>query len=162
MGVRKLEYHGVVDENGTFKVYGYENMVSELATHMKNQKVNIIIERQVKKRTSLQNKYYWSCVIPIVKDGFYEMGEVYDTERVHETLKAMFLYDELVNEDTGEVVRVVKEFKDITTVEFQEYKRRIQHWASEWLHVNIPDPNEPLEIDYNKSSGYGNRSGNEH
>ena len=150
MGTSRVIYNGKVEEDGTFKVYGYAGMVSDLADHFRGKDVVITVTKKVKSRSKQQNKYYWGVIVKCVQDGFYEMGEVYDSERVHETLKAMFLYDEIINEDTGEIVKVVKEFKDITADEFQEYKIRIQQWAAEWLGIVILDPNEQSAIDYTR------------
>jgi hypothetical protein len=98
------------------------------------------IERK-NKRSGQQNKYYWSCVCPIVLQGLRDMGwkEFEDAEEVHECLKHKFLKKHVANAD-GEAMEKIASTKKLSTIEFNEYIENIAQWAAEYLNVYIPPP----------------------
>lgn len=103
-----------------------------------------------KNRTSPQNRYYWGCILPIVKDGLREAGyrEVKTNEDAHEVLKYLFLKKRIPNEETGEVIELLGTTTKLSTVEFNEYIDQIIQWAAEYLNIQIPLPNEQLQMNY--------------
>jgi len=101
-----------------------------------------------KKRTSPQNKYYWSGVIPLVKDGLIDVGyrEITSNEQVHDLMKFMFLKKQIANEETGEVIETIGSTTKLTTTEFNDYIDRIAQFAAEMLGVVIPPPNTQVPM----------------
>lgn len=100
------------------------------------------------KRTNPQNRYYHGLVVPMVQKGIEDLGTEISIAETHEFLKARFNSIEVVNKETGEVVAIPKSTSKLTTVQFNEYKEKIQRFASEFLGIYIPDPNEQLELAY--------------
>ena len=103
-----------------------------------------------KNRTSPQNRYYWGCCLPIVRDGLKDIGynEIKTNEDAHEVLKYLFLKKRIPNEETGEVIELLGTTTKLSTTEFNEYTDQIIQWASEYLNVQIPLPNEQLQMNY--------------
>lgn len=101
-----------------------------------------------KNRTSPQNRYYWGCCLPLVKDGLQGIGyrEVKTNEDAHEVLKYLFLKKVIPNEETGEVIETLGTTTKLSTTEFNEYIDQIIQWAAEYLSIQIPLPNEQLQI----------------
>lgn len=101
-----------------------------------------------KTRSSPQNRYYFGCVLPLVKDGLIEIGyrEISNNEQVHELMKFMFLKKNIVNEITGEVIETVGSTTGLSTIEFNEYIDRIAQFSAEMLGVVIPEPNSQTEL----------------
>lgn len=102
-------------------------------------------------RSLQQNKFYWAVCVPMVKDGLRNMG--YDQVRTesdaHEVLKSLFLKVQLVNENTGEVLtEYVNSTTKLSTVLFMDYIDSIIKWAAEYLGIQIPFPNEQMQIEY--------------
>ncbi|MBO9151906.1 hypothetical protein ACFOTA_06785 [Chitinophaga sp. GCM10012297] len=97
-----------------------------------------------KVRSLHQNAYYWGVVCDMVKDGLIEAGfaEVSSPDDAHEVLKGLFLKREIVSLETGEVLTGSKSTTELTTLEFNTYIEKIQHWAAEYLGISIPSPNE--------------------
>lgn len=145
-----IEYQGRVEDDGKFMIWRQGEMLEALRTHFKGKEVTINISEKKKQKSSPQNKYYWGVIIPIVQEGMREIGEPIDKSRVHDMLKGMFLYEEVVNKDSGEILKVPRDFKDLSTIEFSEYKDNIQQWAAEWLHIVIPNPNEQTNLKFDE------------
>jgi hypothetical protein len=106
-----------------------------------------------KNRTNPQNRYYWGCCLTLVKEGLQDIGyrEVRTNEDAHEVLKYLFLKKLIPNEETGEVIEILGTTTKLSTTEFNEYIERIIQWASEYLNIQIPLPNEQLEMNLKPS-----------
>jgi len=98
-------------------------------------------------RSNSQNRFYWGVVVPMLRDGISEcFGEVVSLEKAHELVKTEYLYHEVVNQDTGVILRLSKSTTELTTKEWEVYIDQIRLWASEMLGITIPLPNEQLTI----------------
>lgn len=93
-----------------------------------------------KSRSIQQNKAYFGLVVNLIGD---HLG--YDKEDMHKILAYKFLgtVDICIE---GDVIKVPRSTKKLTTKEFCQYAENIQRWAAEYLSINVPSPNErPLE-----------------
>jgi hypothetical protein len=98
------------------------------------------LERVSKKRTNLQNSFYWGVIIPLCTKGLLDLGHAVDSDDTHEILKAMFNKKQFVNEQTGEVTHYGGSTQEMTTTDSMAYWERIYQFASEHLNVFIPEP----------------------
>lgn len=94
-------------------------------------KVEVIIRKPKTKRSDLQNSYYFGVVVDMLAS---ELG--YDKDEMHEILKYKFLQSNAMG------MPYVKSTTKLSTGEFEDYLSGIKRWAAEFLHINIPDPNE--------------------
>lgn len=108
--------------------------------------VCISIEKKKKQRSNLQNAYYWSCVIPLIKETLYELGNEFSTEQVHDLLKYQFLKEIIPYGEDGQFIERIKSTTELSTFEFMAFKESIQRWAAEMFDLQIPDPKEQLEF----------------
>ena len=95
------------------------------------QRVEVIIRKPKTKRSDLQNSYYFGVVVDMLAN---ELG--YDKDEMHEILKYKFLQSNAMG------MPYVKSTTKLSTGEFEDYLSGIKRWAAEFLHINIPDPNE--------------------
>lgn len=102
----------------------------------------------VKKRSNPQNNYYWGLVVPMIKKGIEALGTELTIAETHEFLKAKFNTVEIINAETGQVEALPKSTSRLSPAEFNGYKEKIQRFASEFLNIYIPDPNEQMEMNY--------------
>lgn len=147
----KLRYFGKV-ENGKLKITNRKGMLSDIE-RFEGKSVELTLSRRRNTRSNQQNAYMWGCVIPIVRQGLIDAGwereKVNSAEVVHEILKDLFCpREEVVNENTGEVMRLPATTTNITTTQMMEYISDIQRWASEFLGVYIPEPNEQTKFEF--------------
>ena len=133
-------------ENGTLR--RNRNTLLRAIQSFEGKTVEISIRKATKKRSNNQNAYYWGVVIPIIQDALLSTwGEVRNKEFTHEFLKANCGYKEVVNEETGEIIRVPKSTTDNTTTEQEIYHDACRQLAQEFFNVTIPLPNEELKLE---------------
>ena len=85
----------------------------------------------------------------MIQQGLFDtQGEWLTAEEVHEFCKSNFNYKEIVNENTGEVVRMPMKTADLSTIDFELYLDMIRTFSDEFFGVIIPLPNEQSEINY--------------
>jgi hypothetical protein len=82
-----------------------------------------------------------------VRQGLIDQGfdNFRNDESVHELLKYRFLKVDESNPD-GLFVERIKSTTELSTSQFMDYIAEIQRWASEFLNVYIPEPNEELML----------------
>lgn len=111
--------------------------------------IEITIKRKYKRRSIPENKYYFGVVIQIWKDLIYEeWGETWSSEQTHEFLKSHCNFKEIVNQNTGEIIKIPLSTSDLKTIEFEEYLEKCRRLAFDFFNVQIPLPNEQLEINF--------------
>lgn len=141
----KLEFFGKVDD-GRLHIYNRNAFIS-LLKNFNGKEIKISIERKKKTRSCPQNRYYWGCIIPAIQQGLFEtQGEWISIDEVHEFLKQNFNYKEIVNDKTGEVLRLGITTTDKSTLEFEEYMDKCRQFADEYLNIIIPLPNEQANL----------------
>lgn len=98
------------------------------------------------KRSHQANAYYWAVVVPLVYDGLREAGfdSVRTLEDTHEVIKSLFL--KVKQESNGMEIERIKSTTELNKESFGDYLDQISAWAYDYLGVNIPAPNEQLEI----------------
>ena len=122
--------------------------IKKAVEQFEGKQVVLIIQQKRTQRTNNQNSYYWGCIIPLMKKGLEETtGEVFSNTEVHEWLKSQFNFKELINEDTGEIIKLPKSTSDNSTTEQEVFHEEIRRFALEWFNIIIPLPNEDLKLD---------------
>ena len=109
--------------------------------------IEITIKRIHKRRSIPQNSYYFGVVIQIWKELiYYEWGEAWSSEQTHEFLKSHCNFKEIVNQNTGEIIKIPLSTADLKTIEFEEYLEKCRRLAFDFFNVQIPLPNEQLTL----------------
>jgi len=135
--------------NGIFK--RNRNLVIDAIKSFEGKEVVISLEKPKKKRSNNQNRFYWGCVIPLIQNGIKEAtGEFRSADNIHyNILLPLFApLRELVNINTGEITNERLTSSDMTTTQFCEFIMELQKWSKEFLDIDIPNPNEDLQLNY--------------
>ena len=141
--MRSYESNGVI-KNGVLSIR-YRTLFDKALFEFGDCEVEIKVSKKFRKRTSPQNRYYWSVIVFYWKEILIkEYGEQISQAQAHEFLKSNFNYTELVNQDTGEVLRIPKSTTENKTFEMEEYHEVCRQKALEFFGVTIPLPNEQL------------------
>ena len=84
----------------------------------------------------------------MVLEGLQDAGfnEIKDVSTVHELLKKMFLERKLVSEKTGDEISIPGSTAKLSTTEFNVFIDEVIRWGSEYLSIQIPMPNEQMDI----------------
>lgn len=143
----RLKYYGKVN-GGSMKIYRRNDFLKDIE-QFEGMDVVLTVEKKKKGRSLEQNAYYWGIVVPMVREGLREAGwEIGTNSEAHELMKRMFLKQEVVNKETGETMETTGSTTKCSTVDMMEYFADIQKWASEFLGLYIPDPNEQVSIEF--------------
>ena len=110
--------------------------------------IELSITRITDKRSRPQINYFYSTLLPIIKQGLETIqGEVFTKEEVISFLKDKFFYEEVMVEDKFEKVQV-----SLATASKEEVSRFISdviEFAQDILQVTIP---QPTKVNKNKLS----------
>ncbi len=139
-----MEYFGKVTD-GVLKIakrLDFDNEVKQFEGHQ----VIIKVERYKATRSIQQNRYYFGVVVGLIRERLRELGHDVSIDDTHQFLRGRFNGKELIDESSGEVIKVGQSTSHLNKSEFMEYMERIKRFASESLDLYIPDPNEQLEI----------------
>lgn len=103
-------------------------------------RVEFQVKRLRKVRTLNQNAYYWKVIVSFVADA---MGED-DIETTHEVMKYECNYEMRTIGKGSErrEIRYPLSTADLDTTAFEAYCERCRKFASEFLDLYIPLPNE--------------------
>lgn len=104
------------------------------------------IKEKKKKRSNSQNSYYFGVVVTMVCLRLRDLGNDVTIEETHDFLKANFNYKEIVKPETEEVLKIPLKTSELSTIEFSEYIERVIRFGAEFLDIQIPYPNEQMEI----------------
>lgn len=101
-----------------------------------------------KKRTGLQNRYYWGCIVPVFLECYKQLGYDLTKDETHEVLTKRILGEiDMVNPDTGEITgRKTISTTTLSTQEFIDYCEKCKRYAAEIFNVYIPDAGEQGEL----------------
>ena len=93
--------------------------------------VEVRIKKAGRPRSTLQNGFYWGCLIPMAAKGFEDMGhEIYGVPYTHDQVHEIFL----------KMFSPGKRSSAMTTDENNEFQERIRGWCCDNLNINIPYP----------------------
>lgn len=150
-----LTYHASV-ETGAIQMHDStrRKMAREVGQSFDGHDIEITIKKKKRKRSNPQNAYYWSVVIPLLIEGFVDLGNpglqsgnAEHQNMMHEEMKRLHLDNGLEIRDVdGVMIKLPSSTKNCSTLEFMEYIQAIQKWAAECLSIDIPDPNEQREL----------------
>ena len=101
---------------------------ASLRNKLNGQRVDVILKKQVRKRSNPQNSYYWAVVVKILAE---HCG--YEPEEMHDALKWQFLASH-----TDSALPTVRSSAKLSTVEFSEYVEQCKRLAAE-MGVYIPE-----------------------
>lgn len=101
------------------------------------------VKKVRKPRSNDQNGWLWGCIYPMLLDGMIDAGwEFTSIEQIHEFFKAQMTADEVVNKETGEIVKFPSSTAKMDTVTFSSYCEKLREYAREYLNIEIPDPDK--------------------
>lgn len=134
-------------ENGNLK----ENreLIRDAMEIYEGKQVKFIISLLYKKRSNPQNAYYFGVIVEHWKSIIRnEWQEIWSKEEVHAFLKSNLNYEELVDEETGMLVRKPKSTTENSTYSQEEYHKACRDLAWSMFNHEIPLPEHKLKAHY--------------
>lgn len=98
--------------------------------------------KKVRKPRSLdQNGWLFGCIYPMLLEALLNEGwEFTDVDQVHEFFKSQMTADKVVNKHTGEIIEFPGSTASMDTLIFSTYCEKLRDYATEFLNLEIPDP----------------------
>lgn len=103
--------------------------------------VKIEVSRIKPDKTTAQLGYYWGVVLPTILEKLYDDGysrAEYSIEKLHEVLKMMFFYEEIIPIGGDKIVRVSKSIAAASVDEMSNFLNDVIVWAGRDAGVEIP------------------------
>jgi len=147
--MREVKTYGE-KQGATLKVHYKERFENALKA-MKDGRIEIIVRRLYRKRSTPQNAFYWCVIVEIARQCLTEAtGESHTKEQAHEELKRNCNYKEVASRTTGEIMKVGSTTTQHTTVEAMEYYTRCRQWLFDWFEADCPDPGEQTTLNFDR------------
>lgn len=137
---RKIEVYGDINDEAKVNLKA-DIVLKQWIYDRKGKTIRVIFEEHKRHRSSPQNAYYWGVIVPMIRDAINDLGNSFTSDEVHDFLKREYNYHEVETHD-GMYLKVPQSTTKLDTIGFNEYKDKIQQFASEILGIYIPDPNE--------------------
>lgn len=125
-------HHGKV-KGGKFKPEDPKLFLTAFYPH-EGKDVEVTVSRKRKHRSNKQNAYYHGVIVKMVAEF---TGET--PERTHQYLARMFL-EEVSKIDDSKMI--TKSTTELSTAEFETYAEDCRMWASQFLNLYVPNPEE--------------------
>lgn len=125
----------------------------EKYSHLEGETVEVQIYKKNNRRSNEHNAYYWSYIVPIIRNGLKDLGTKLSlsetdmwlkefmssitNEQTHSFLKEKFATNEIINPITGEVIKWTSSTRVLDKDEFQEYIDDVIQFANEILNIKI-------------------------
>jgi len=104
------------------------------------------IKRYRKPRSNQQCKTVMGVWMKVIL-SHSELGySIHDKEPVYQGIKMQCWYEEKVNDKTGQVLRVPRETKNLTTEEYSEFMESFRRFVWDFFEINLPDPDAALAM----------------
>jgi hypothetical protein len=140
----KLE-HFATKKDGKFTITQRKTFEEGLSL-LPDGNYTVIVEKRKKKRSLSQNNYYF-LLVAMIRDRLIDLGHDVDSETTHEMLKGRLLYSEMIDENSGEIIKIPRSTKKLGTSEFMDYIEDVKRFSAEVIGLVLPDPNDQIEID---------------
>lgn len=137
----KAKFYGYM-ENGVFQCRAFWDWMNAPG----RESVTVTASDTKPKRSSPANRYYWGVVVELIYMALKESGWEMSREGTHELLRVRHLSEDKPIGDNGEFVTRVKSTTELDSKQFGDYVDACKRFAAEYLNVNVPDPNEQIEI----------------
>jgi hypothetical protein len=113
----------------------------------KGDRVEVIIQKAKRKRSTPQNAYLHGVVIPMITDRIRFLGTRITQAKVKDLLKFELLKEEIPISSNGEFITTIKGTSELTTAEFKEFIDNCVIWAADTLDIQIPEPKEQIKLE---------------
>lgn len=129
-------------------------MVKKILEAHNGHTLEVTFKRRRNKRSNAQNNYYWKVIVGYFMDAIYDSwGEIMGKEEVHNFLKSHCNVEEMVNEDTGEIVRRPRGVSENDTAQEVEYHQKCRQLGRDYFNIDIPLPkpkDDEIDLDFNR------------
>jgi hypothetical protein len=138
--MNKLVYIGIKEDFKPFRVQSASVMKIELDALPKG-KYKVIVQKYYKKASPSQFAWLYGSIYPLSMIALNDAGyEFVNIDQVDTFWKMMFANKEVLNRETGEILKLPLSKSEFMTVDEMTYCDAIRNYCGEYLMTTIPDP----------------------
>ncbi len=143
---KKIE---IITEPKDGKLIQNRDLIEEAVQIYDRKQIKITFSLCYKKRSNPQNAYYFGVIVEhwrnIIRE---EWAEIWGKDEVHHFLKSNLNYEELVDDETGLILRKPKSTSENSTFQQEEYHKACRDLAWNMFEYQIPLPNEEIKAEF--------------
>jgi len=144
----KVEAFAIKEKDKSFRVVN-AGMFRDECDKLTPGRYRIIVEKKRSNKSQQQLGYLFACVYPLSQKLLLDAGwELPTIDEVDAYWKARFAEREIVNRDTGEIMKIPGLKRQFTTTDMMSYIESIRNYCSEYLGGYIPGPGEQTDINF--------------
>jgi len=151
--LKKVTAIGIKEEGKPFRVVNTKVFRADLDSLPKG-KYQIIAEKYKRKASPPQFRYLYGLVYPLSMIALNDAGyEFVNIDQVDAFWKSMFCLKEVLNRETGEIMKIPMSKSEFMTIDEMTYCDAIRNYCSEYLNAEIPDPDPNWKSNKNRING---------
>jgi hypothetical protein len=148
--MKKIKAIGIKEDGKPYRVTNAKIFREQLDALPKG-KYQHTVEKYYKKASPPQFGWLYNSVYPLSLIALNDAGyEFTDIDQVDIFWKTLFANKEVLNRETGEIMRIPLSKSEFLTVDHMTYTSQIRQYCSEYLMTNIPDPDPNWKQKKNK------------
>lgn len=147
----KLTYIGIKQAGKAFHIQNIRLLRDDLSK-LSNGKYRLTIEKYRSKASHKQFKYLYGVVYPLSMIALNDAGyEFTNTDEVDIFWKQIYANKEILNRETGEIMKVPQSKSQFNTIDEMTYCNAIRDYCSEYFNTYIPDPDPNYKQKYEQA-----------
>ena len=138
--MKKITAYGIKEEGKPYRVINANVFRHDLDSLPKG-RYKHTVEKAYNKASHLQFSYLYAVVYPLSLIALNEAGyEFVMIDQVDSFWKTLFANKEILNRETGEIMKIPLSKSEFKTIDEMAYCNSIRDYCSEYLNAFIPDP----------------------
>lgn len=138
--MKKIKAIGIKENDKPFRVVHSENLKKELDL-LPAGAYQLTVEKRKRKASTKQFGYLYGIVYPLSLFALNEAGyEFTGIDQVDVFWKLLFANKELLNRESGEIMKIPQSKSEFMTIDEMAYTDAIRNYCSEYLNTFISDP----------------------
>ena len=138
--MKKVTAIGIKEKGKPFRIIGAKQYREELDSLPPGRYQNTT-EKQKRKASPEQFRYLYGLVYPLSMIALNDAGyEFADVDQVDLFWKEIFANKELMNRETGELMKIPLTKSEFKTIDEMTYCNSIRDYCAEYYSTYIPDP----------------------
>lgn len=148
--MKKIQAIGIKEASKPFRVQNSKVFRSDL-DGLPNGKYQLTVAKYYRKASHEQFKYLYGLVYPLsllaLNDAGYEFVNI---DEVDIFWKSIFANKEVLNRETGEIMKIPLSKSEFKTIDEMTYCDAIRNYCSEYFNTEIPDPDPNWKLNKTK------------
>ena len=144
--MKKVQAIGIAEVGKPYHIVNEKVYLQDLAL-LPPGKYQHTIEKFRRKASPEQFRYLYGLVYPLSMVALNNAGyEFVNIDQVDQFWKGMFANKEILNRETGEIMKIPLSKSEFVTIDEMAYTDSIRNYCAEYLNTYIPDPDPEYKL----------------